>query len=86
MVGADSEGQLQFPTSLRGWIWKIIGLFLTAMGISLGAPFWFELLNRLLRLRGSGPSENPKQVRRSRGRSAPASRRPVRGDEMEAVG
>jgi len=32
--------------SLTGWI-------ITALAISLGAPFWFDLLNRLMKLRGS---------------------------------
>lgn len=29
------------------------GYFLTALAISLGAPFWFDLLNKLVKLRGS---------------------------------
>ena len=32
--------------SLFGWI-------ITALALSLGAPFWFDLLNRLMKLRGS---------------------------------
>lgn len=32
---------------------KIIGWLLTALAISLGAPFWFDLLNKLMKLRGS---------------------------------
>lgn len=30
-----------------------LGFFLTALAISLGAPFWFDLLNKLMKLRGS---------------------------------
>ena len=30
---------------------KIIGLFATAFAVCLGAPFWFDLLNKLLKLR-----------------------------------
>lgn len=42
----------------RGSFWgrlllKILGLGLTACAISLGAPFWFHLLQALLKLRGS---------------------------------
>lgn len=32
---------------------KFFGLILTAFAISLGAPFWFDLLNKLINLRGS---------------------------------
>ena len=33
---------------------KLLGWLLTALAISLGAPFWFDLLNKLMKLRGSG--------------------------------
>lgn len=32
---------------------NIIGLLLTALAISLGAPFWFDLLNKMMKLRNS---------------------------------
>lgn len=34
---------------------KILGWLLTAWAVSLGAPFWFDLLNRFVQLRSSGP-------------------------------
>jgi len=41
---------------LRG----ILGFFITALAISLGAPFWFDLLNKFVNLRASGqkPDDN----------------------------
>ena len=42
------------------WVWKIIGLVLTTLAVSLGAPFWFDLLNKVTRLRVSG--EVPKKA------------------------
>jgi hypothetical protein len=33
---------------------KIAGLLLTTLAISLGAPFWFDLLNKLVNLRATG--------------------------------
>jgi hypothetical protein len=39
---------LEWPTK-RNWA----GYFFTAMAISLGAPFWFDLLNKLMKVRGS---------------------------------
>lgn len=35
---------------------NFIGWLLTALAISLGAPFWFDLLNKLVKLRGTGTS------------------------------
>lgn len=43
------------------WVYKIIGWFTTAMAISLGAPFWFDLLRRLVSLRGSGNKPEEKE-------------------------
>lgn len=36
---------------------KLIGLLITAFAICLGAPFWFDMLNKLIKLRGSGKKE-----------------------------
>jgi hypothetical protein len=33
--------------------WSILGWLITALAISLGAPFWFDLLNKLMQLRTS---------------------------------
>lgn len=41
--------------ALRGGAW--VGWLLTAIALSLGAPFWFDLLNRLVKLRASIPPE-----------------------------
>lgn len=35
-------------------ILKILGWLMTALAISLGAPFWFDLLNKLMNIRSSG--------------------------------
>ena len=32
----------------------IFGWLLTAFAVCLGAPFWFDMLNRLVNLRGTG--------------------------------
>ena len=36
------------------WIWVISGWLITALAISLGAPFWFDLLKLLINIRNSG--------------------------------
>jgi len=40
--------------TVEEWIFKLIGLVITAFAISLGAPFWFDLLKKLVNVRGSG--------------------------------
>ena len=48
------ENPLEFPTDGWGWLYKVLGILITAAAISLGAPFWFDALNKLVNLRGSG--------------------------------
>jgi len=47
---------------LSGWLTKLVGLLLTAAAASLGAPFWFDVLNKIVTVRSSGkaPEETPK--------------------------
>jgi hypothetical protein len=39
---------------------KMLGYLITAVAVSLGAPFWFELLNKLVDLRGTG--KKPEEI------------------------
>ncbi len=41
---------------------KVFGLLLTALALSLGAPFWFDVLSKIVAVRASGraPDEVPK--------------------------
>lgn len=45
---------------VSGWGWvmwalsKLVGLLVTALAISLGAPFWFDMLSNFMNMRGSG--------------------------------
>jgi len=48
------------PAEPWGWLQKIFGLLLTALAISLGAPFWFDLLGKVSKLRSSGPAPGAK--------------------------
>jgi hypothetical protein len=40
--------------SVTPWWQKVIGLLITALAASLGAPFWFDALNKLANLRSVG--------------------------------
>jgi len=61
VLGLDSVLSLSIPEDTKGfwpimgWIvQKMLGWTLTALAISLGAPFWFDLLNKIMKVRSSG--------------------------------
>lgn len=40
---------------------KIIGLSITAFAVSMGSPFWFDILNKLVNLKGAGAQPGKKK-------------------------
>jgi hypothetical protein len=45
-----------------GWLAKVFGLLITAVAISMGAPFWFDLLNKFMVVRSTvKPREKSKE-------------------------
>jgi hypothetical protein len=44
----------KIPVDFWGWIIKLLGIAVTALAVSLGAPFWFDLLSKIVNLRSSG--------------------------------
>lgn len=40
----------------------LIGLNLTALAVSLGAPFWFDLLNKIMSIRAVGKSPGDREA------------------------
>jgi hypothetical protein len=56
------------PASGGQWLDRIFGWLLSIIAISLGAPFWFDLLNRFMRIRSSGesPQETTSAAQRPR--------------------
>jgi hypothetical protein len=52
-IGYEGEG---WPKGLVGWLSKIFGLLLTVGAASLGAPFWFDVLNKFINVRAAGKS------------------------------
>ena len=49
----------------NGWGWKVwlerlIGWLLTLLAVSLGAPFWFDVLNKIVNIRFAGKSPDEK--------------------------
>lgn len=46
-------------TGWSGLIKSIVGWLVTALALSLGAPFWFDLLNKLMKVRGAVAPPSP---------------------------
>lgn len=42
-----------FPSQMDGIIFRILGWLLTAIAVSLGAPFWFDVLNKFMVVRST---------------------------------
>jgi hypothetical protein len=61
-LGWSSAPGMRWPAGLWPGVLKIVGLVLTGIAISLGAPFWFDLLNKVISIRAAGrsPAEKPK--------------------------
>lgn len=49
----EHKWNLYSPNQAGGWE-TFFGWLITALAITLGAPFWFDLLSKLISLRGSG--------------------------------
>ncbi len=48
------------PSSASGWLLKFFGIMATSLAASLGAPFWFDLLRKIIRVeRGFTRSSSP---------------------------
>jgi hypothetical protein len=43
------------PLGAGSWLIKLLGLLITVLALSLGAPFWFDALTKLGSLRQAGP-------------------------------
>ena len=48
-------GWYGLPTNFQNWLLKIVGVLATTFAVSLGAPFWFDVLNKFMAFRSSGP-------------------------------
>lgn len=53
------------PHSFAGGFGKLLGLLVTAFALTLGAPFWFDLLGKVAHIRGSGPPPEPAKEAKS---------------------
>ncbi|MCG8326452.1 MAG: hypothetical protein MI974_02145 [Chitinophagales bacterium] len=45
-------GSIESDLGLPGWLIKLAGFLISAIAVTLGAPFWFDLLKKMLNIRG----------------------------------
>jgi len=50
------------PANPGEWLLKVLGLLLTAFAATLGAPFWFDVLNKVTMIRGSLKPESKREL------------------------
>lgn len=54
-TGTDETGKkIEYPDQIGSGLYTLGGWLLTAIAVSLGAPFWFDLLNNFINLRING--------------------------------
>ena len=62
-VSGIPMGWKTLPSNSKDWFSKMVGLLLTALAVSLGAPFWFDLLNKVVSIRSVGASPEEKAMK-----------------------
>lgn len=68
------KGSLDFETVAGLFFGGIIGWLLTALAASLGAPFWFDTLNKVMVIRSTVKPHEKSQEEASEDRQAPANK------------
>jgi hypothetical protein len=43
----------EVPDDVLGWIYKVLGLIISILAVSMGAPFWFDVLKKMINIRGA---------------------------------
>lgn len=72
------------PQSPWGWVSKVVGLLMTTLAVSLGAPFWFDLLRALSNLRkATGQTGTP--VPASPVGALPITLKPANGEASKLI-
>jgi hypothetical protein len=62
-IGWAGDGVRAWPKP-SGWLRKVLGILISSVAVAMGAPFWFDLLNKVvnLRLTGSPPPDSRQLV------------------------
>lgn len=61
----------RFPDSGYTWFLKVLGIIFTALAVSQGAPFWFDLLNKFMVIRSTIKPQEKSPEQPSKDKPAP---------------
>jgi hypothetical protein len=53
------------------WVERVLGWILTMIAVSLGAPFWFDMLNKVVNIRNAGKKPDPSDTQPKPGTTTP---------------
>ena len=56
-----NNSELSHKKTFFTWLYTFFGWALTALAISLGAPFWFDILNKFINIRSAGAKPDGKK-------------------------
>jgi hypothetical protein len=62
IAAADFMGKVGLIGSSSGFWFALIGWFLTALAMTLGAPFWFDTLNKFMMVRSTKKPQAQKET------------------------
>lgn len=80
ILGLGWQHKGKFPEYKTDWTaLSVVGWLITAIAISMGAPFWFDLLNKFINLRVSGPKPDDTAGKTNDSKTATLNQRPEPG-------
>ncbi|MGA2490569.1 MAG: hypothetical protein ABSF99_10375, partial [Anaerolineales bacterium] len=50
------------PVDVYGWLVKILGMLMTSAAAAQGSPFWFDILKKMINIRGTSSSTADQQA------------------------
>ena len=70
-IPGQSKGDFEhdwrrLPNNPSAWLFKISGILFTAFAVTLGAPFWFDLLNRFMVVRSTVKPDEKSPIEKSK--------------------
>ena len=61
----DAKGAATYIWASQTFGQSLVGWLITAFATLFGAPFWFDALQSVIRLKGAGPSPGDKATKRA---------------------
>lgn len=65
-LGIPANDSRLIPNDVMKWMGKLVGLLFTIFAVSMGAPFWFDTLNKVVNARITGNQPPETQAKKER--------------------